>query len=316
MPTTSHPVQPATPYLPPPNARAGAVALLRVAGMLIVALLLLIGAGSIVSQFFQQRRTETLTIGQKVNRLVASSGSGDIRVRTGAPGSSVTVVKRLRWSFREPTVTVNPSGGTLTVTGRCANSGLPVGGCSADLELFLPPEVPIKITTGSGEVAITGRSGAVAVETHTGGITLADSTSPDVDVQTDTGDMTVRGGTTGSISAETGHGEITLLDTAATSVHAQTDSGDVTVSGGAVGARMDVRSSSGNLSLHLAQAPGTVSADTDTGDITVTVPPGLPYDVDTDPGSKEPQVDVQENSSAPRKITANTETGEIVIRTD
>lgn len=270
--------QPAPPEPPAPEqpVRRGPVIGLRVVGILLALALIIAGAGSLVIQFFQQRTTERTTVSATVTRLVAGTGTGNVRIRAGAAGTDVQVTSELRWSFRKPRVDVAASAGTLTVQGDCRPQAWAGAWCATDVEIALPPGVSLDLRTGTGNIRVSGATGAVVAESGTGDVWL--------DVP---GSSTVR---------------------------TETGLGDVTVTGGSAGARIGATTGTGNIRLVLSAAPADVVADTGTGSIDVRVPAGDSYLVDADTGVGKVQVRVPRDDTAPRRIVAKTGTGDITIR--
>lgn len=266
---------PGSPPGPLPDAPAGGGAVvLRAVGTGLVLLLLLAGAASVVVQFFTQERTGTTTVTEPVTRLIARTDTGTLRVRQAAAGEAVTVRQTVHWAFREPTTTVHAGNGLLTVTGSCENRFW-LARCDTDLEIVLPPGVPLDLTTDTGDIQASG-SAAVSARTDTGDVTLTVPGAPTVDARAGTG--------------------------------------DVSVTGAAAGASVRARTDTGSVSLTLAEPPSLARAVTDTGDITITVPAGDSYHVDATTDTGGTRVTVPRDESAPRTIDARADTGSIVVR--
>jgi hypothetical protein len=113
------------------------------------------------------------------------------------------------------------------------------------------------------------------------------------------------------VRAEVRRGEVTVWGSAADLVLV-TESGTVAARE-LSGARVHARSGGGDVSLHFAGPPRTVSAASDTGSVTVVVPGG-PYAVQTetgDPGAAD--VDVPDEPGAARSVTARSRAGRVRV---
>ena len=168
--------------------------------------------------------------------LTVRVSSGDVTVRPGQPGT-IRVVDVLRWTHTKPSVSERWRGGTFEITQDCASGMLELS-CNADFSIAIPPGVRL-------------------------------------DLQTDSGDITVTGSRAGTVAAS---------------------------------------SASGDISLAFDAAPGLVNAIAYSGNLTVAVPPGLSYDVLPIAASGNLTVTVPGDATAPRVIHATSDDGNVTIR--
>ncbi|MDQ1288019.1 MAG: hypothetical protein QG622_1584 [Actinomycetota bacterium] len=310
---------------PAPTARGGGIVLLRTFGVLLAVGILLAGTASVVIHLLRQSRTTTTTVPGQVTRLVADTGTGDIRIKAGEPGAPTTVTRKIQWVFSEPSVTVQERSGVLTLGASCPRNGF--SSCNTDFTVTVPAGTALDVTTGTGEVSTSGISGAVSVTTGVGDISLAESSSTNVLVKTGTGEVTLSGDRPpsapapgsaepagGTVSVETGPGDVVLTDVAASNVKVRTGGGQVTVSGGTPGGRVEARSGVGDVKIELRETPAGVTVHTGAGEIDVIVPTGTSYAVDTHSGTGETAVDVRQDDAAPRKIILDSGVGDITVR--
>jgi hypothetical protein len=260
---------------PPAPPGRGGVTAMRSLGIGLVLLLLLMGAASLVAQFFTQRTDGTTTVTEPLNRVVVRTDTGNIRVRQTTAGTPAQVHRTLHWAFHEPRTTTEASNGLLTVIGSCEDSWW-FAPCDTDFELLLPPGVKLDLTADTGDIRASA-SAAVTAHTDTGNVTL---TAP-----------------------------------GASSVDATTNTGDVVVTGGAAGGSVRARSDVGSITLTLAEPPVLARALTSTGHITVTVPGGSGYHVVAKSDTGDTQVSIPEDHAAPHTVEARTDTGDVVVRT-
>jgi hypothetical protein len=245
----------------------------RVAAAIVVVGALAFGTLLVVSSFFKRQHTETKTFTATVSTVRVTTDVGDVRVRTVEAGEPIRTSARITKAFQEPRWSANLDAGTLEVVGECNGDGV-FFDCSVDLTVSVPAGVPVRIQSDTGDVTVTGAF-------------------TDVDANTSTGDVLVQGAT-GPVRIETDTGDVRSLATAGRLVEAETDTGDVR--------------------LLFDSPPEAVTARTNTGDVTVRVPDdGAAYDVDTDTSTGDTSVDVVNVPDASRKITAETDTGDVRV---
>jgi DUF4097 and DUF4098 domain-containing protein YvlB len=208
----------------------------------------------------------------------------DVRV-TIAPGASVEVtvdMKATTWpqdskeSLKPYEPIFSEEGNTLLIRSRPTGTfTIGFSNCSGLIAVKMPPGMHVNLSTGSGDLEVSGDLGA-----------------SDLTCDTGSGDVKVDGALRNA-SAETGSGDVKLTLTApATAVKAHTGSGNVTLSGGA--GRVEGSTGSGDISAEGLSGAGAfetgsgnikcswsklpvgvrVSAETGSGDVTLKVPAG------------------------------------------
>ncbi|MFP3961186.1 DUF4097 family beta strand repeat-containing protein [Actinomadura fulvescens] len=222
-------------------------------------------------------RTEraTETVPGPIRTLEIDAGAATVAVGAGTTGG-VRVHSTLTWSVTKPKVIRSVQAGTLKIRVVCAGEVDPFGGfgCTADLDLQVPPEVSVRVQATSGQVAIRDLSGDVGVYGTSGRVELAHLR--------------------GKVVAETNSGSIEGRAMASPEVDA------------------DVRS--GSIEVSFADPPRKVSVRTGSGAATVTVPRGTHYRVDGGTGSGEREVDgALRDDAATRVISATTGSGSVRI---
>jgi hypothetical protein len=260
----------------PPERRDGAswIPLLRLVATVVVVLVLAFGTFLVVSTFFTREHTETKSFPGPVSALRVTEDVGDVRVRTVGPGAASRVTAHVRDSFADATWSAKLDGSTLVVDASCVDDGPVLFNCSVDLALDLPAGVPVVVESDTGDLTVIGAFSNVDLATSTGDVHVAEAAGP-VTIRTDTGD-------------------VRSLQTRGRAVQARTSTGDVRLS-------FDVQ-------------PDDVTAETSTGDVRVLLPADTTtYDVDTETDTGDSQVDVSNVPSAPRKITATTDTGDVTV---
>ena len=148
-------------------------------------------------------------------------------------------------------------------------------GCKVDYRIEVPGAVPVRIRTERGSAHVENMTGMVDIETEAGGVRL------------------VR--TRGPVRASTSAGNIEGADLVAGFLDASADAGRIRLSLAEPSARVDLRTDAGSIDLALPNAPGG-------------------YRVTTETGAGRVDVDVHEEPTSPRAVTATTGAGNIRIR--
>jgi hypothetical protein len=201
------------------------------------------------------------------------SGSGNIRVHTGASGS-VLVSAKIRasnsWLFGggdadekirriEQNPPVEQQGNRIRI-GHVDDHDL-LRNISIDYDLTVPTQTRISSQTGSGDQTINGVQLPLSAKTGSGNITV-DNIAGDARITSGSGDLKING-VKGSLHADTGSGNI-HGEGVAGEISASTGSGDVEVHQSAEG---DVKVSTGSGNVRLYGIHGGLRAETGSGDI-------------------------------------------------
>jgi hypothetical protein len=213
-----------------------------------------------------------LTIPVHGTTVSLSAGSADVRV-SQAPGSQLRLSGTARYSLIRSTVTWHTTPSGVVVTPQCH---FVTGVCSFDLHAVVPDGRRALVSTGSGNVTLSGLSAPV--------------------------------------SAGTGSGDISGVALSGPNVTLQTGSGNISITGLA-GAHVIVSSGSGDIALTFTKVPAHVHVDNGSGNVTLVLPPGsTQYRVHatTDSGDR-PLVTVPTSSASRHVITVSDGSGNISI---
>jgi DUF4097 and DUF4098 domain-containing protein YvlB len=219
--------------------------------------------------------------------LTMSVGGGNVTVRGDAPSAGVAQVSgTVSYDLARPTVRHDASGISLD----CPRIDL--GNCNLSAAVDVAASTAVKLTTGGGDLSVSGVSGVVSASTGGGNVT-ATGLSGVVTLSTGGGDMTVSQ-LSGPVSLHTDGGNITGTGITSTQVSAATGGGDIT--------------------LTLTRVPHDLTVNTDGGNITIVVPPapgGYYVTKTTDGGNLDGNL--QSTPDATDKITAHSGGGDITI---
>jgi hypothetical protein len=234
------------------------VLVVRLLGLGLAFALVAVGTLSVITLFFQQRTHQSSAFAGPVRQVVAETDVGKITLRRAEPGQALVVRRTLTWSFRRPEAEVVNTAGVVTVSGRCLRQGTSLGACSVDMDILLPPEVAVQITTKTGDIHVEDVGGEITATAKTGDVKLRGLRSSRVNATTATGDIEVE------------------LVTAPKSVQAQTSTGDLRIIVPDDGTiyRISARATVGTQNVKIPTSPtatSTISASTSVGDLTLTV---------------------------------------------
>jgi DUF4097 and DUF4098 domain-containing protein YvlB len=305
-----------------PTARGGGIVLLRTAGVLLALLIVISGVFGIVTSAVRKTKAETATIEGQVTRLVTTTGSGNLTVKAGAPGTPVTVAQKLQWVFNEPSVTMKNTNGVLTVAASCPPVTF-LGYCDTELTVTVPAATSLNLSAGSGDLAASGVAGPVAVDASSGDVHLDETSSTDIKIKSGSGNIRVantaaderQAAQKGTISLSSGSGNVALTGPAAGNVKIDTRSGDIEMTNTAADERQAARTSSlaattgsGNITLAGPTAEN-VRIKTNSGQVEVTnaMTEGA---IEARAGSGDLTV---QSGLVPSRVMAQASSGEVVI---
>ena len=201
---------------------------------------------SLVAGIGQASFPVSTTIPVKHGRLVASTGGGDITVHQGQlSGGPARLTGTVQYSLVRPRFTVTDSGISL-------HCRLPTGNCGLSATLDVPPLTAVDLTTGGGNMQVSGIQGNVTL--NSGG-----------------GDAGISG-IGGAASVQTGGGNLTASDLG--SVLTFTTSGGDVDGSGLFSRHVTLGSGGGDVTLVFTAVPDYVKVDSSGGDITIVVPHG------------------------------------------
>ena len=214
---------------------------------------------------------------------VDGGGSGDIVVRGDDTITGIDVRRKVRYRTGEaPAESARISGGTLTLNLDCGHN------CSVSYEVRLPKGAAVRGSTNSGDMRLSG-------------VGL-------VDVQVDSGDITVESAT-GSVRARSDSGDITLTTIGGDAI-AHASSGDVTAKG-LGGSTNEITANSGDVTIDYA-GTGSLVAEANSGDVTITLPAGQ-CAVTADADSGNAHVNVPTSATGTCKVTATADSGDVTV---
>lgn len=179
-----------------------------------------------------------------------------------------------------------------------------------DVEILVPTRTPMKLTTASAGIHVTGRAGDADLTTG----------SADVDVEEVDGDLRLRcgsarshiGAVTGNVQTRAGSGSVTLGDVGG-AVQSGFGSGNLSVDT----CRGPVRARAGSGDAHIGAAWGDVEFTAGSGQVSVGLPEGVSARLDVTSGSgrvhSELPIEDQPSGSA-KAITVRARTGSGDIR--
>jgi hypothetical protein len=243
-----------------------------VIGGVFTALLLASGVLSTAGWLGYRTESQSTVYHQAVSSISVDIDTGDLTLTPGEPGT-VTVQRKLHWSYWKPVVNEQWDGQHLRVTTDCIGRFFPGPGCEVDYTLAVPEGVSVDAHTSTGDINVRNIRGELRLSTSTGDIDVAGAAAA-LTLRTSTGDITASGLTSSTVEADTGTGGVTLS---------------------------------------LATEPTSVSVQTSTGDVRVVVPGNESYRVRTHTGTGDINTTVRSNDDSSRSITVGTGTGDIDI---
>jgi hypothetical protein len=220
----------------------------------------------------QHAVTRTETVPQPVTSLVVQSYGGQVQVTSGQV-NRVHVTETIGYDQgTNPVVTQSVSGGRLSLSDpACSNSG-----CTVDFDVTVPADVTVTVSTGGGQVAVSGTAGANL--TSGGGPVRATLIRGPLTVDTGGGSLLVRG-LSGPLRAETEGGTLLAQDIASATATITTGGGSAMVSFATVAENVSVRTEGGPVVLAVPGGPYRLNADSEGGPQSVgiaTDPTALP----------------------------------------
>jgi hypothetical protein len=187
--------------------------------------LVLIGwsAFSLVAGIGRASFPVSATIPLQNGRLVASTGGGDITVHQGqASDGTARLTGTVEYSLIRPTFTVSGSGISL-------HCRLPTGDCGLNATLDVPSHTAVDLTTGGGNMQVSGIQGNVTLDSSGGDLTASDLGGI-LTFSTSGGDVDGSGLFSRHVTTDSGGGDVTLVFTSVPdSVKVSSSGGDITI---------------------------------------------------------------------------------------
>jgi len=241
---------------------------------------------SLVASIGQASFPVSTTIPVEHGRLVASTGGGDITVHQGQlSGGTARLIGTVQYSLVRPRFTVTDSGISL-------HCRLPTGNCGLNATLDVPPRTAVDLTSGGGNMQISGIGGNVTLDSGGGDVGIS-AIGGTADVLTGGGNVTV--------------GDLGGLLTFTTS------GGDVNGSG-LFSRHVTMSTGGGNVSLVFTQVPDDLKISSSGGDVTMVLPRGsTSYAIQSNAGGGDYHASVPTNDASGHKIKLDTGGGNISI---
>ncbi|WP_405832562.1 MULTISPECIES: hypothetical protein [unclassified Streptomyces] len=213
--------------------------------------------------------------GRPVTALEIVGGDADVTVSPRGDGQ-VGYRATIGWSLKAPTIEESWLGDTLRLTPHCPGEEfLPTldAGCSVQLGVTVPEDVPVKVTAGSGRVLLSGLGGAVDAEVDSGRVELV--------------------GLRGALRAKVGSGSLRAT--------------------GLTGPQAEIRVGSGRADAAFVTPPDQVSGRVGSGRLALTVPAATRFRVRCEAGAGRCQVpDGMRDAGSPRRLDIEAGVGRAV----
>jgi hypothetical protein len=218
-----------------------------------------------------------------------SVDEGDISVGPG-PAGQLRVHGTLHYSLIPPKLTWQRSRSAIALQARCQ---VPVGVCSFNYAVTVPPAVRTELSTSAGNLTASGLAGTVALSTDSGDIEAA--------------------GISGHATVSDHSGNITVTSPSGPRVLIMNDSGDITGTG--VSSRqLTAQDQSGDITVVFTKVPDLVKISDSSGNIKLVLPPGpTAYRVSASTSSGQTSIGVPHSPTSPHVISATDESGNITI---
>lgn len=241
-----------------------------------------------------------------VGDVEAVQASGDmlrvvVQLRPGAPASDVSI-REQRSTPDHVKLSVEPEGSRkgLSIFGGHVRFGLSGGRRGARaidrVRLEIPEGVRLSLSTGAGDVRLTGLSADVRLETGAGDIDCG-NLSGRIEIASGAGDVTVSN-TDGAVSIETGAGDV-RIDGLAGRIDVATGAGSIEIAVDvAVAGEIDLETGMGSIDVRVPSVERHVHAETGMGSISVSIAGGgFELDAESGMGSVVLRTDGQEERS-------------------
>lgn len=208
---------------------------------------------------------------QGAHLVIDLGGGGDLTLSTGQPGL-VQVNSDLTWSVSKPKLAWSYDAGVLDL--RTEDFPSLFGHFSDSFSVLVPPDMPVVVRSGSGDITAVDLAGDLKLDTSSGTVTVYNPAGR-LDLSNSSGDVVVSGASSSVVNAGTSSGDVRLsFEAAPVAVNAVTSSGDVAVevpAGTRYAVQKQTQSGSlgGDVPSYLGAA-NTISARTSSGTVTVS----------------------------------------------
>lgn len=202
--------------------------------------------------------------------LAIDTSSADLEVRSGDV-REITVDRKVKRNLFGSDPTEKYEDGELKI--RDAGCGFLSFSCKTEYVITVPKDLNVTIDSGSGDLKVAGLTGAT-LKSSSGSIEANQMS--------------------GQLAMKSSSGSLEASDLTATSV-----TGEI---------------SSGSVDLIFTHAPSSVEVKSSSGDVTVLLPPGSEsYKLDADTSSGDESANVKIDPAATRTIKAETSSGDVTV---
>jgi hypothetical protein len=245
-----------------------------------------LSAFSLVSDLGRASFPVSTTLPVQNGRLAVGTGGGDITVHQGrVSDGTARLTGTVEYSLVRPRFTVSGSGISL-------HCRLPTGNCGLNATLDVPSHTAVDLSTGGGNMQVSGIQGNVAL----------DSSGGDVGIS----------GIAGTADVLSGGGNLTASDLGGV-LNFNTSGGDVDGSG-LFSPHVTTDSGGGNVTLVFTKVPDYVKIGSSGGDITIVVPRGsASYAIKSNASGGDFSARVPTNDAARHTIRVDSGGGNISI---
>jgi hypothetical protein len=249
----------------------------RLAGALLTVLVLTFTSFGVWQWVAWGTETQRASYVRQISALTIDADTANMTIVAGVPGR-VDVVRELGWTAQKPEISEHWVGDKLVIQVDCLNRIKPFDDirlikCDVDYRLSAPPGIPVTVDSDGGDIEVSQMTGALHLSSNGGDI--------------------MANGSQGRVYAETYGGNVLVEGARSTDVSATTRGG--------------------NVILGFLVPPTRADAETFGGDVMVTVPSSTTYSVRGQTSGGDTDVQVPDDSTSPRKITATTRGGNVII---
>jgi hypothetical protein len=215
--------------------------------------------------------------------------SGDVSISPAA-GNQIRVRGTARWALIRSRVTWQSTSSGVVVRSRCQQ---PTGSCSFDYRVTLPGSLTTVISSGSGDVTVTGLAGHALLQDGSGDIRAS--------------------ALSGGVEIKDQSGQVTGASLSGPRVLVENDSGDIAITGLA-SPDVTTTNHSGNITLIFTRVPQRVVVSDQSGDVRLVLPPGPTlYRVSASTQSGQTSVRVPTSSASSHVVTVTDQSGNITV---
>jgi hypothetical protein len=263
-------------------------------------------SGAITGLTRQVSHPVALSVPVKGGHVSVTADNADVTL-SSSTGDRIRVRGTLRESLVRPTFSWQSTAAGLALHSQCR---VPTGNCSLEYAITAPAGFPVAVTDSSGELNASGLGGTVALSDSSGDLGASDLAG-NIRLDNNSGGITASG-LAGNIRLDNSSGDITVSGLTG-DLRFQDNSGGIVVNGLA-GTDVIGSDSSGDITLTFTKVPERVQVRDSSGGVTLVLPPGgTAYDVNASASSGSAVVTVPRNSSSKHVITVVDQSGDITV---